>query len=107
MRCGGGGGGGDDAALIKPQSSLIKSRSRSVARSVKRSTDTLIPHKNQLAFQAGRGASINDIHKIFGFFGPLSPRPHLELIDTIKFMQPPLLCTLFHDPLPHRCGHNI
>ena len=26
--------------------------------------------------------------------------PHLELIYIIKFTQPPLLCTLFHDPPP-------
>ena len=32
---------------------------------------------------------------------------HWDLTYTIKFTQPPLLCPLFHDPLPLRCGHHI
>ena len=35
----------------------------------------------------------------FRIFLPLPPCLHLELIFTIKFTQPPLLCPLFHDPL--------
>ena len=46
------------------------------------------------------GAYINDICKILGFFDPLPPCPHLELIYTIQFTQPPLLCPLFYDPPP-------
>ena len=45
-------------------------------------------------------ASRYDIHKIFGFFDPLSPCLNLELINIIKFTQSPFLCPLFHDPLP-------
>ena len=44
------------------------------------------------------GASINDVHKMFGFFDP--PCPHFELIYCIKFTQSPLLCPLFHEPPP-------
>ena len=44
------------------------------------------------------GAFINDIRKIFGFFDPLPPCPHLVLTYTLKFTQPPLLHLLFHDP---------
>ena len=47
-----------------------------------------------------------DILKIFGFFTP-PPCPHLDLIYTIEFKQPPILCLLFHNPLPFRCGHQI
>ena len=38
----------------------------------------------------------------FAIFDPLlsPPCPHLGLISTIKFTQPPLLRPLFHDPLP-------
>ena len=34
--------------------------------------------------------------KFLDFLSP-PPCPHLELINTIKFMQPPLLRPLFHD----------
>ena len=44
---------------------------------------------------AALGAFINDVNKNFGSFDPLSPCPHLELIYTIKFMQPPLLRPIF------------
>ena len=47
-----------------------------------------------------KGASRCDIRKILGFFDPLPPCPHLDLIYTIKFKQPPLLRTLFNDPPP-------
>ena len=43
----------------------------------------------------------------FRFFDPLPPRPHLELIYTTKFKQPPLLRRISHDPRPLRCGHLI
>ena len=33
-------------------------------------------------------------------FLPPAPCPHLELICSMKFMQPPLLHPHFHDPLP-------
>ena len=33
-------------------------------------------------------------------FCPLPPCPHLDLIYTINFNQPPLLRPLFHDPPP-------
>ena len=36
-------------------------------------------------------------------FLPPPPCPHLELIYTTKFTQPPIPCPLFHDPL----GHHI
>ena len=37
----------------------------------------------------------------------LFPSPHLYLIYTIKFTQPPFRRPLFHDPLPPlRCGHH-
>ena len=39
------------------------------------------------------GASINEVHKISEFFEPLHP-------IRIEFTQPPLLCPIFHDPLP-------
>ena len=52
------------------------------------------------------GASINDICKFVRFFDPLPPYPHLELICSIKFMQPPLLHLLINKP-PLRCGHHI
>ena len=42
---------------------------------------------------------------MFGFFHPLPPCPHLELIHTTKFTQPPLQHPLFQDSL--RCGHHI
>ena len=35
------------------------------------------------------GASINDIRNIFGFFDPLPPCPHLELINPLKITEPP------------------
>ena len=40
------------------------------------------------------------------------PCPHLDLIYTIKFTQPPLLCLLFHDPPPPsdaiiKCGSSL
>ena len=38
--------------------------------------------------------------KFLHFFDPLPPCPHLDLIYTIKLMQPPLLHLLFHDHLP-------
>ena len=42
--------------------------------------------------------------KFSDFFDPLPPCPHLPLIYTsicsIKSMQPPLPCLLFHDPPP-------
>ena len=47
-----------------------------------------------------KGAARYDVRKIFGLFDHLTPRPNLELIYSIKFMQPPFLRTLFHDPLP-------
>ena len=51
-----------------------------------------------------KGASINDIRNIFRFFDPLSPCPHLELICSIKFTQPPLRIRFSVNPL--RCGHH-
>ena len=45
-----------------------------------------------------KGASINDICKIFGFLDQLPPGPHLEIICSIEFMQLPLLRPL--DPPP-------
>ena len=53
------------------------------------------------------GASINDVHKIFGFFDPLPPCSHLDVINTIIFTQPPLICPLFRDPSapPTRTSH--
>ena len=47
-----------------------------------------------------KGTSIKDIRKIFGFFIHSPPCPHWELIYSIKFMQPPLLRPLLHDPCP-------
>ena len=41
------------------------------------------------------------------FLTASSPYLHSELICCIKFMQPPLLRLLFHDPSPLRCGHHI
>ena len=38
--------------------------------------------------------------KFSDFLTPSPPCPHLDLIYTIKFTQPPLLRTLIHDPLP-------
>ena len=38
-----------------------------------------------LTWDGTQGASINDIHKIFGFADPLPQFPHLELICSIKF----------------------
>ena len=52
-----------------------------------------------------QGASIKEIQKFFGFFVPLPPRPHSELICSITLTQPPLLCRLFNVPL--QCGHHI
>ena len=46
------------------------------------------------------GPSTYDVRKIFRFFDPLPPCPHLELICSIKFTQPLLLRPLFHDPPP-------
>ena len=46
------------------------------------------------------GASRYDARNIFGFIDPLTPCPHLNLIYTTKYTQPPLLCPLFEDPLP-------
>ena len=43
---------------------------------------------------------MNDICKIFGFFHPLSPCPHLNQFCSMKFRQPPLVRPLFHDPPP-------
>ena len=44
----------------------------------------------------------------FWAFWPPPPCPHLDLIYTMKFMQPPLLRPLIHDPFPPlRCGHHI
>ena len=43
-----------------------------------------------------KGASTSDVHKIVGFFDPLSP---LELIYSLKSTQPPLPHQFFHDPL--------
>ena len=34
------------------------------------------------------------------YFWPPPPRPHLDLMHSIKFMQPPFLRLLFHDSLP-------
>ena len=47
-----------------------------------------------------RGASRYDVSIIFGFFTPSSPCQRLELINTIKFTQPLLLCPLFQDTPP-------
>ena len=59
-----------------------------------------------LARRAPIGAYRYDVHKIFGFFDPLPPCPHLELIYTVKFMQPPLpRPPLFHESLtPLKCA---
>ena len=38
--------------------------------------------------------------KLSAFLTPSFPHPHLELIYTVKFTEPPLLSPLFHDPLP-------
>ena len=38
-----------------------------------------------------KGASIYDVRKIFGILDPLPHCPHLGLMYSIKFMQPPLL----------------
>ena len=54
-----------------------------------------------------KGASINNIHIIIAIFYPLSPCPLLNLIFSMRFMQPPLLRPPFHDPLPLRCRHHI
>ena len=43
--------------------------------------------------------------KFSDFLTPSPHCPHLELICSIKFPQPPLLRPLFLDPL--RCGHHI
>ena len=48
----------------------------------------------------GRGASRYDVGKFFGYFDPLPPCPHLDLICSIKFTYPPLLRLLFHNPPP-------
>ena len=48
------------------------------------------------------GASRYDVGKSFRSFDfdwPLPLCRHLDLIYTMKFMQPPLLCPLLHDPL--------
>ena len=38
-----------------------------------------------------KGPSIYDVRKNFGILDPLPPCPHLGLIYSTKFMQPPLL----------------
>ena len=47
-----------------------------------------------------KGASIDDIRKMCGFFDPLPPCLHLQLIWGIKFTPHPLLCPLLLDPPP-------
>ena len=37
------------------------------------------------------GPAIYDVRKFLGFFDPLPPCPHLGLIYSTKFTQPPLL----------------
>ena len=56
---------------------------------------------------SNKGASINDIRKIFGFFDPLPSCPHLELIYTTKFTHLSLLYCFSMTPLPLRWGHHI
>ena len=51
------------------------------------------------------GVSRYDVRKNFGFFDPLPPCLHLDLIYTIKFTQPLLLRPLFHDPPPMRTSY--
>ena len=41
--------------------------------------------------KAHKGPSIYDVRKILGFLDPLPPCPHLGLIYSTKFTQPPLL----------------
>ena len=55
-----------------------------------------VPHDTQN--RTRMGASIYDVHKIFGFFTP-SPLSHTE------FTQPHSFCLLFGDPL--HCGRHI
>ena len=46
--------------------------------------------------------------KFSAFLTPFPPCPHLELICSIEFTQPPLLRPLFPDPPPPlRCRHHI
>ena len=47
-----------------------------------------------------KGASRYEVLKSFAFYDPLPPCPHLDLIYTMKFIQPPSLRLLFHEPPP-------
>ena len=60
------------------------------------------PKKRKRNNHKGHPIMISTI--FFDFLSP-PPCPHLEVIYTIKFMQPPLLCGPLPSPL--QCGHHI
>ena len=49
-----------------------------------------------------QGASRYDVRKHFGYFDSLPPCPHLDLIYTKKFTQPPMRTSYLEAPLPVR-----
>ena len=53
------------------------------------------------------GASINDICEIFGFFYPLPPCLHLELIYAQNSRNLHYYVRFSTTPSPLRCGHHI